>query len=152
MVSRLMIRPVMSRRLRAALLLLTALALLALSQTSLPDWGIGLASISVLLGMIYIGWRLPQSVVPFVLSYKPLQLHLCGEDGQTRPAHCVALSVYAWLVILRYRDSQVITSSPDKMIVLLPDSLTSGNRHQWRQIMVWARLMRRAIGGQKNLD
>jgi hypothetical protein len=148
--NRLFVQPVISRRLRAALLFLTLMALLALGETSLPAWGLGLASTMVIMSVIPIWLRLPRSVVPMALSYKPPQLQLVAKDGEIRPCQCVALSVYTWLVILRYRDPQADKASQSEMIVLLPDSLPPDQRQNWRQIMVWAKLMRRAIGAQRH--
>jgi len=146
--NRLIVQPVISRRLRAALLFLTLMALWALSETSLPAWGYGLASSMVILSMITIWLRLPRSVMPMAFSYKPPQLQLVVKDGEIRPCQCIALSVYTWLLILRYRDPRADKTSQSEVIVLLPDSLPIDQRKNWRQIMVWAKLMRRAIGSQ----
>lgn len=151
MMSRLIVRPIMSRRLRAALVFLGLMSLLALSETSLTGWGLGLASTIVVLGVIHIWLRLPGVVVPMVLSCKPPQLQLMGTDDQVRLCQCVSLNVYTWLVILRYRDSQASHPSGTGVILLLPDSLPADQRHNWRRVMVWAKLMRRAIGARKEV-
>lgn len=152
MTRRFEIRPVASRRLRAALFLLGLLSILALEQTSLTGWVYGLA-LAALLMLLGIAWyRTVQTVVPLLFSFRPLGVSLLQPDGEWMSGSCVSLSVYPWLIVLSLRPAQDTSLSRSRVVLLLPDSLFPADEKSWRPILVWAKQMRRQIGaGQKPL-
>lgn len=153
MMRRFEVRPIPSRRLRAALFLLGLLSILALEETRLTGWVYGLA-LAVLLMFVGVAWyRTAQAVLPLGLSFRPLGLCLLQPDGEWTPGCCVSLSVYPWLIVLKVRSEQSSQLSRPRVVLLLPDSLLPASEKSWRQILVWAQQMRRQIGsGQKRLS
>lgn len=151
---RLEIRPVASRRLRAALLMVGLLAILALMQTRLEGWLLGLG---VLLVFIIVGhgwYQSGQVNVPLALSLRPLQLSMQQPDGTYERCHCSALSVYTWLMVMNMSQPSAGVRTRSRWILLLPDSLPKSgvtpSSDDWRQILVWGRLMRRQISAGNN--
>ena len=141
MMRRLEIRPVVSRRLRAALLLVLMLAGLSLSQSSLTGWL--LTGVLVALGGVFMQAWLAASHRPPALSFsfRPLVAHVLDANGAERPLRCTRLSVYPWLMVLHAE----LAANKRQIIVLLPDSLADASGDEWRQLLVWAKLMRRQI-------
>ena len=142
------LRPIASRRLRAALLLVFALGLIGISQTRLGGAELGVALLA--LGAIFAdGWRrtrMPRSGLLF--SYRPLGCALQDTDAET-PMRCTHASVYPWLIVLQFdRDPKTAGRLPawlNRAVVLLPDSLGGNARDEWRRLLVWARLTRRQL-------
>ena len=144
MLSRLEIRPVASRRLRAALLLVLSLAGLSLSQSSLA--GLSLAVVGFLTLAVFIqAWRAASRTPPaLTLAFKPIKVFLSGFKEIDMPIRCTRLSVYPWLIVLHAE----IPEQGRQVIVLLPDSLPGCSVDQWRKLLVWAKRMRRQIAMQ----
>ena len=141
MMRRLEIRPVVSRRLRAALLLLLVMASLSLSQSSLTGWL--LTCVVAALGGVFIQAWLAASKQPSALSlcFRPVVAHVLGANGAEMQMRCTRLSVYPWLMVLHAE----LEANKRQIIVLLPDSLADAYGDEWRQLLVWAKLMRRQI-------
>ena len=144
MMRRLDIRPVASRRLRAALLLVLLLSGLSLSQSSLA--GLALAGVVVALMAVFVqAWRAASRNLPsMALTFKPTKAFLTSLDGIDSPICCTRLSLYPWLIVLHTEMPQ----QGRQLIVLLPDSLADGSPDQWRQLLIWAKRMRRQIAMQ----
>ncbi|MEN9901603.1 MAG: hypothetical protein RL651_267 [Pseudomonadota bacterium] len=144
MLSRLEIRPVASRRLRAALLLVLSLAGLSLSQSSLS--GHSLAVVGFLLLAVFVqAWRTASlTPPPIALAFKPIKAFLIDFKAADTPIRCTRLSVYPWLILLHVE----IPQQGRQVIVLLPDSLPDRSVDQWRKLLVWAKRMRRQIATQ----
>jgi len=153
MMRRFEVRPIPSRRLRAALFLLGLLSILALAQTRLTGWVYGLA-LGMLLVLLAVAWRhMVQAVMPLLVSFRPLEVSLLQPSGEWAPGRCVSLSVYPWLIVLKVRPVPDLEQSAPRLVLLLPDSLLPASEKSWRQILVWAQQMRRQIGsGQKRLS
>ena len=141
---RLEIQPVASRRLRAALLLVLLLAVLSLSQSSLS--GLSLAIAGLLLTVVFIqSWRAASRKPPALLmTFRPANVWVTDSQGADTPIRCTHLSVYSWLIVLHAECPQ----QGRQVIVLLPDSLPDRSLDQWRQLLVWAKRMRRQIAMQ----
>jgi len=141
---RLEIQPVASRRLRAALLLVLLLAVLSLSQSSLS--GLSLAIAGLLLTVVFIqSWRAASRKPPgLLMTFRPAKVWLTDSQGADTPIRCTHLSVYSWLIVLHAECPQ----QGRQVIVLLPDSLPDRSFDQWRQLLVWAKRMRRQIAMQ----
>ena len=141
---RLEIQPVASRRLRAALLLVLLLAVLSLSQSSLS--GLSLAIAGLLLTVVFIqSWRAASRKPPALLmTFRPARAWLTDLQGADTPIRCTHLSVYSWLIVLHAE----CPPQGRQVIVLLPDSLPDRSFDQWRQLLVWAKRMRRQIAMQ----
>ncbi len=144
MMYRLEIQPVASRRLRAALFLVLLMAVLSLSQSSLA--GLSLAIVGLLLTVVFIhSWRAASRKPPGLsLTFRPAKAWLTDMQGVDTPIRCIRLSVYPWLIVLHAECSQ----QGRQVIVLLPDSLPDRSLEQWRQLLVWAKRMRRQIAMQ----
>lgn len=141
MLSRLEIRPVVSRRLRAALVLVLLLGCVSLSQTSLITWQ--LALVAVVMGAVFIqAWRASGTVpTGMVLSFRPLSAEIISSTGSVASLTCTRLSVYPWLIVLHVKQE----GQQHRVFVLLPDSLNNASPDQWRQLLIWSKLMRRKI-------
>lgn len=143
------LRPIASRRLRAALLLVFALGLIGISQTSLS--GVEFVVAILALGAIFAdGWRrtrIPQCGLLF--SYRPLACALLDAAGVETTLRCTHASVYPWLIVLQFeRDPKTAGYLPawlNRAVVLLPDSLGDRSQDEWRRLLVWARLVRRQL-------
>ncbi len=144
MMRRLELRPVVSRRLRAALLLVLLLAVVSLSQSSLA--GLSLAIVGLLLTVVFIqSWRAASRKPPALLmTFRPAKAWLTNLQGTDTPIRCTHLSIYPWLIVLHAECPQ----QGRQVIVLLPDSLPDRSLDQWRQLLVWAKRMRRQIAMQ----
>ena len=141
MMRRLELRPVVSRRLRAALLLVLLLSAFSLAQTSLENWALALAAVC-LLAVFIQAWRAASRVpAALLLTFRPLEAVSLTVAGEALPLHCSRLSVYPWLIVLHAEDSH----KTRQIIVLLPDSLLEDHGDQWRQLLIWAKRMRRHI-------
>jgi len=141
MTRRLDIRPVASRRLRAALLLVLVLAAISLSQSSLTGWL--LTGVFTALGVVFIQawWAASQQPPDLSISFRPLAADVFSANAVALPLRCTRLSVYPWLIVLHAE----LGENKRQIIVLLPDSLKHSSRDEWRQLLVWAKLMRRQI-------
>ena len=158
MMRRLQIRPVVSRQLRVALLLVGLLAMVGLTQTSLNGWPLllGSALLLVILGHawrhLYHAGRLPDHSL--LLSFRPLNLDLQTKDGVLQSQRCVALSVYRCLIVMQYQLADpiggVVSRSNRRTLVLLPDSLPGSMPDDWRLVLIWAKQMRRQISSGKS--
>ena len=138
---RLELRPVVSRRLRAALLLVLLLSVISLAQTSLESWALALAA-ACLLAVFIQAWRAASRVPPgLLLMFRPLEAASLTMTGEALPLYCTRLSVYPCLIVLHAEDSH----KTRQIIVLLPDSLPGDHGDQWRQLLIWAKRMRRHI-------
>jgi len=144
MMRRLEIRPVASRRLRAALLLVLLLAGISLTQSSFEGWSLVVVLIA-LLAVFLQAWRAASRISPaLVLSYRPLKALQMDVNGLETSIRCTRLSVYPWLIVLHAEMPQ----QGREVIVLLADSLPDRSPDQWRQLLIWAKLMRRQIAMQ----
>ena len=144
MMRRLEIRPVASRRLWAALLLVFFLAGLSLRQSSLAGWSLVVVVVALLVVFMQ-AWRAALRRPPeLVLSFRPIKALRIDLDGVETPIRCTRLSLYPWLIVLHVEMPQ----QGHEVIVLLPDSLPDRSPDQWRQLLIWAKLMRRQIAMQ----
>lgn len=151
-VRRFEIRPIASRRLRAALLLVFVLALLGVFQTSLA--AVERAVALMALGVIFAdGWRrtrLPPCTLIF--DYQPLGCRVVDASGSEIALRCRRASVYPWLIVLHFltdgSDSGRAPGGLNRAVVLLPDSLADATSQDWRRLLIWARLARRQLGSQ----
>lgn len=130
-----------SLRLRVALALMILFGWFSLFQTSLLTW----QSVVVALAMMAVfikAWRdtcnLPNGMV---FSFRPLRAEVISTDGAMTSVTCARLSVYPWLIVLHIRDD----AQQRRVVVLLSDSLPDRSIDQWRQLLIWAKLMRRQI-------
>ena len=147
--SRFEIRPIASRRLRAALLLVFVLGLYGLSQTRLNGAEL-VVSILALSAIFADGWRRTRTALStLIFNYRPLGCSLIDADGVETPLHCRQASVYPWLVVLKFEPveagSPFIRILSDRALVLLPDSLPEQSRQHWRPLLIWANQMRRQL-------
>ncbi len=144
MMRRLQIRPVASRRLRAALLFLLLLSVLSLSQSSLSGWSLAVVEFS-LMAVFVQAWRAASRRPPaVVLTFRPIKALLTDLNGVETSIHCTRLSVYPWLIVLHAE----IPQQGRQVIIWLPDSLPDCSSDQWRQLLVWAKRMRRQVAMQ----
>ena len=144
MMRRLEIRPVVSRRLRAALLLVLLLSVLSLSQSSLSGWSLAVVG-SSLVAVFVQAWCAASRRPPAVaLTFKPIKALLIDLNGVETSIHCTRLSVYPWLIVLHAE----IPQQGRQVLIWLPDSLPDCSSDQWRQLLVWAKRMRRQIAMQ----
>ncbi len=146
------LRPIASRRLRAALLLVLLLSLLGISQTRLSDAELVVALLA-LAAIFADGWRRTRMpACQLMLSYRPLggSVLLAQAAGPAEmPLRCRHASVYPWLIVLQFeRDPQAPGPWPawlNRAMVLLPDSLGDASSTEWRRLLIWARLTRRQL-------
>jgi hypothetical protein len=144
MLSRFQIRPVVSRRLRAALLLVLLLSVLSLSQTNLSG-GFLFVSGLALMAVFVMAWRAASRTPPWMaFTFRPTKAFLIDPNGLDTPMRCVRLSLYPWLIVMHAENAQC----GRQVIVLLPDSLPERSPDQWRQLLIWAKRMRRQIAMQ----
>lgn len=145
MMQRLEIRPVASRRLRAALLLVLLLSGFSLSQSSLSGWP--LYGVSAALATVFIhAWVASGRQVPVLaLYFRPLLAAVVLPGGLEQPLRCTRLSVYPWLIVLHTESQLPHGELKRQIVVLLPDSLPDQHPDDWRQLLVWAKLMRQQI-------
>jgi hypothetical protein len=144
MIRRLEIRPVASRRLRAALLLVLLLSVLSLSQSSLSGWSLAVV-VSSLMAVFVQAWRAASRSSPMMaLTFKPIKALLIDLNGVETSIHCTRLSVYPWLIVLHAE----IPQQGRQVIIWLPDSLPDCSSDQWRHLLVWAKRMRRQVAMQ----
>lgn len=146
------IRPVASRRLREALLLVFVLGLVGLSQSRLN--GVELAVALLALCVIFAdGWRrtrMPKCAMLF--DDRPLGCRLINSDGQEIALSCKRASVYPWLIVLHF-DAAASGQAQlpvwlNRALVLLPDSLADASQQGWRRLLIWARLNRRQLASR----
>ena len=146
------LRPIASRRLRAALLLVLLLSLVGISQTRLS--GVQLVVAILALAMIFAdGWRrtrIPHCALNF--CYRPLGCSLLDQALGDMALRCRRVSVYPWLIVLQLeRDPQAPGHLPSwlhRAVVLLPDSLSNCQDSEWRRLLIWARLTRRQLANR----
>jgi hypothetical protein len=144
MMRRLEIRPVASRRLRAALLLVLLLSVLSLSQSSLSGWSLAVVGFSLMAVFIHAWHTASRKPPAVVLTFKPIKALLSNHNGVETSIRCTRLSVYPWLIVLHAE----IPQQGRQVMVWLPDSLPDCSSDQWRQLLVWTKRMRRQIAMQ----
>lgn len=156
MMRRLELRPVVSRHLRVALLLVGLLSAIALAQTNLSGWMRLFAAVLLLSIFSHAWWQMTQAGQPsgqtLMLSFQPVGLELHSPDGHLTHDRCVSLSVYRWLVVMRVQSVRLESSglqNATRLLLLLPDSLYGASGEDWRLVLIWARLMRRQISSGK---
>ena len=143
------IRPIASRRLRAALLLVFVLGLVGLSQSRLN--GVELAVALLALCVIFAdGWRRTRMhACALLFDDRPLECRLIGSDGQEIALSCKRASVYPWLIVLHFEAAALGQAQwpiwLNRAVVLLPDSLADASQQDWRRLLIWARLNRRQL-------
>lgn len=138
------IKPLSSKRLRAALLLVLLLSVLSLSQSSISGVFLAVTGLA-LMAVFVIAWRAASRKPPALLmTFRPANVWLTDSQGADTPIRCTHLSVYFWLIVLHAECPQ----QGRQVIVLLPDSLPDRSLDQWRQLLVWAKRMRRQIAMQ----
>lgn len=159
MMRRLQIRPVVSRHLRVALLLVNMLAVVGLMQTRLSGWPLLLGSALLLATLGRAWWHLYQagrlSDQTLLLSFRPFKLELQTAGGAQQEHRCVSLSVYRWLIVMRFQPANPAggaVSPANRTLVLLPDSLPGATPDDWRLMLIWARQMRRQISSGKGAN
>ncbi len=146
------LRPIASRRLRAALLLVLLLSLVGISQTRLSATEL-IVAVLALAAIFADGWRrtrIPACTLMF--SYRPLGCSVQDPTQAETALRCTHASVYPWLIVLQFeQDPQVANVVPvwlNRPVVLLPDSLGDTRKAEWRRLLVWARLMRRQLANR----
>lgn len=143
------IRPIASRRLRAALLLVFVLGLVGLSQSRLN--GIELAVALLALCVIFAdGWRRTRMhACALLFDDRPLGCRLIDSDGREIALSCKRASVYPWLIVLHFEAAALGQAQwpiwLNRAVVLLPDSLADASQQDWRRLLIWARLNRRQL-------
>ena len=158
-ISRFQIRPIASRRLRAALLLVLALGLLGISQTrfTLAE---GLVAVLALCAIAADGWRrtrVPDCTLMF--ENRPLGCRLIDSSGVEVALNGVRSSVYPWLIVLKFEvadgaeeSARATTLATQRWlrrpIVLLPDSLALPSKDSWRHVLVWSQQLRRSLANR----
>lgn len=155
-VSRFEIRPIASRRLRAALLLVFLLGLLGLSQTRLNGLEL-LVAFLVLSAIFADGLRRTQvPACTLVFENRPLVCRLSDSGGGETLLRATRASVYPWLIILKFEAVQgeaqighetgVAQRWLKYPIVLLPDSLAHQSaKDGWRHLLVWSQQLRSTL-------
>lgn len=147
--SRFEIRPVASRRLRAALLLVLLLGWVAISQTRLSTGEMLVAHLA-LITFFVDGWRRTRMpACRLIFKEQPLGCALLDAMHNERLLRCKRASVYPWLIVLQFeQDPQAADPLPawlNRAVVLLPDSLDDAQGTEWRRLLVWSHLMRRQL-------
>ena len=143
------LRPIASRRLRAALLLVYALGLVALWLTRLTgaELIVAVASLSAIMVDAWRRTMLPDVVLGF--SVQPLTCMAAKSDGEAVALVATRASVYPWLIVLQFEPSVGMrTLGIRRTLVLLPDSLPGASAEHWRQLLVWSRLLRRRLANR----
>ena len=149
-VQRLEIRPIASRRLRAALLLVFLLGLAGLAQTRLSTVELFVALLT--LTVIFIDGLRCTRVPPctLIFDYAPLGCRLIDVTGVEIPLHGTRASAYPWLVVLKFEPDQAYVESAAGRwlkypVVLLADSLAEPSPTAWRHLLVWSQQLRRTL-------
>ena len=141
------VRPIASRRLRAALLLVALLAALGITQTALSAAETVVAWLAWLV-ILVDGWRRTRMPpCPLQFTVRPLACMTMDNLGESRPLVCRRVSVYPWIVVLDFsREGGALNGWPASTLVLLRDSVSSDE--SWRHLLVWSGLMRRQLANQ----
>jgi hypothetical protein len=142
-------RPIASRRLRAALLLVYALGLLALWQTRFTgvELAVAVASLSVIMADAWRRTRVPE--LTLVFFYQPLSCTAITPAGESIALSGTRASVYPWLIVLQFESSDgALPRGLRKFVVLLPDSLDGVSTDTWRRLLVWSQLLRRRLANR----
>ena len=146
------LRPIASRRLRAALLLVLLLGFVGISQTRLSGAEL-IVAVLALMAIFADGWRRSRMPgCPIVFSYRPLACSVQDPSQGEVGLRCTHASVYPGLIVLQFeRDSDSagrLQSWLHRAVVLLPDSLGLMRGTEWRRLLVWARLTRRQLANR----
>lgn len=162
-ISRFEIRPVASRRLRAALLLVFLLALVGISQTRLR--GVELVVALLVLTAIFAD-GLRRTRVPactLIFEDRPRVCRLIDDTGAETCLRGTRASVYPWLIVLRLTAEERNAPETDRPsaemlpaerwlrypVVFLPDSLGTSSKERWRHLLVWSQQLRRTLANPK---
>ena len=152
-VQRLEIRPIASRRLRAAELLVFLLGLAGLAQTRLSTVELLVALLT--LSVIFIDGLRRTRVPPctLIFDYAPLGCRLIDATGVEIPLRGTRASAYPWLVVLKFEPDQGGAESAAGRwlkypVVLLPDSLAVPSPTAWRHLLVWSQQLRRTLANR----
>ncbi len=158
---RLEIRPIASRRLRAALLFVFLLGLAGLAQTRLSNVELFVALLT--LTAIFID-GLRRTRVPcctLIFEPRPLACRLIDTTGVEIALRGTRSSVYPWLIVLRLEPAQAGTESAADgaiarwlkyPVVLLPDSLATPSKDSWRHLLVWSQQLRRTLANGQDRE
>ncbi len=147
------IRPIASRRLRAALLLVCVLGLVGLLQSRLngAELVVALLAIGVIFADAWRRTRMP--VCTLIFDDRPLGCRVIDAQGQETILDCKRASVYSWLIVLQF---DVGTPGQERLpvgvrrtLVLLPDSLANTSQQHWRRLLIWARQIRRQLTSRR---
>lgn len=143
------LRPIASRRLRAALLLVYVLGLISLWQTRFNGVEL-IVAVAALTTIFADAWRRCKvAVVPLVFSFKPLASYEIDLQLQEIELVCTRASVYPWLVVLQFSAPHGMSAhGPKRTVVLLRDSLVNSKPDHWRQLLIWSRLARRQLANR----
>lgn len=151
---RLAIRPIASRRLRAALLLVFLLGLAGLSQTRLSTVEL-IVALLALTAIFVDGLR--RTCVPactLIFEPRPLGCRVVDAAGVELTLRGTRASVYPWLIVLKFEPDPTVAepAAPVALarwlkysVVLLPDSLAASSKDSWRQLLVWSQQLRRTL-------
>ena len=143
------LRPIASRRLRAALLLVYALGLIALWQTRLTgvELIVAVASLSAIMADAWRRTAVPE--LTLVFGYQPLTCSVITPAGESIALSGTRTSVYPWLIVLQFESIDgALPRGLRKFVVLLPDSLAEPSSDTWRRLLVWSRLLRRRLANR----
>ena len=142
------IRPIASRRLRAALLLVYVLGWVSLWQTRFTGVELFVA-IAALSTIFADGWR--RSTMPdvrLVFGFKPLSCYALDPSHSEIELTCTRASAYPWLVVVQFATPANSTWRLHRTLVLLPDSLSETKTDDWRRLLIWTRLTRRRLASR----
>jgi hypothetical protein len=147
------LRPIASRRLRAALLLLLLLSLLGISQTrlSFAELVVAILALAAIFADAWRRTRMPACTLIF--NDRPLGCHVIDAQGQEMILNCKHASVYPWLIVLQFDAG---TPSQERRplglrrtLALLPDSMANPSQRRWRRLLIWARQLRRQLSSSR---
>jgi hypothetical protein len=135
-----------SRRLRAALVFVHLLALIAVLALKLPVWASTAASIALCVSLP----RVLRSISTPVLTLRAdgSVLWQCG-GGSESPGRVVGGTAFNWLVVLRIQMESIAEKNQVRVLVAISDSLSPPD---FRRLQVWSRWVVSVRSALKNAE
>lgn len=135
-----------SRRLRAALVFLHVLALIALLTLELAAWAN--AIVSIVLCVSLLGALRSIAAPVLTLRADGSMLWQCGV-GSESPGRVVGGTAFNWLIVLRIQMESTAEQNQVRVLVALTDSLSPPD---FRRLQVWSRWVVSVRSAVKNAE